>query len=689
MMHRFVSDFFRNTIVLLIFLNAVACSHARPTPAAPAANARDANASAAAANITKAGAASTQGAQFQEPNFTGYSGLLAPTPEEYQALEETKMIRSFAPSDAEEFRDLPASVDLSKGLPQARNQGKQHSCTAWATAFVVKSFQENREFGWGLDEAHLFSPSFVYNQVNGGKDDGAKLLDVLQFVTDYGTVPYTAMPYDEKDFTSQPDPKLRAVAARFRGLGYRRVSANDYRHLQAHLAAGDPVIIVIAMYSDFLRHGMEQTQNIFRTTTGDALGNHAVVAVGYDNAKHALKVINSWGPEWGDNGYGWIDYDVAPHIIKQAFVLYDRPTPPAMTGESNTMPSIASGDSKTNRAPASGVASTATAVNATDSNLTAGASEEDLRVLIVPDEAGITLGGHWLRLTEPLGNADQFFSVKTSPEFREYHPSADGIATHGVRVERDALGEGTIRKLYFPKTATFPISTNLGATFGTAQAGIYRMYGKPDYVDPSSGEETYFFHAVAQNWGGLRVVQHASLNFVYDTDKRVAAMTLESVFKKVKMNQGFQKFDAGEQEKSGAGTTVVVPQHPLTFVVPPQFSDVKKSVWEGTGVGYFCNNPQESSEYFALKIFDFPEAVNDAALKIRMDADLKAHEQSSAGAKAVEIGGVRWLVVDLGTSRFYYAAKGQHIVQVQMGSSQNLSGLPWVKALLDSIKITE
>jgi C1A family cysteine protease len=48
---------------------------------------------------------------------------------------------------------------------------------------------------------------------------------------------------------------------------------------------------------------------------GDTLeGGHAIVAIGYDDAKKigkdkgALLIRNSWGTEWGDKGYGWLPY---------------------------------------------------------------------------------------------------------------------------------------------------------------------------------------------------------------------------------------------------------------------------------------------------------------------------------------------------------------------------------------------
>jgi cathepsin L len=36
--------------------------------------------------------------------------------------------------------------------------------------------------------------------------------------------------------------------------------------------------------------------------------NHVVMLVGWDDAKGAWRVKNSWGKEWGEDGYAWIKY---------------------------------------------------------------------------------------------------------------------------------------------------------------------------------------------------------------------------------------------------------------------------------------------------------------------------------------------------------------------------------------------
>jgi len=39
------------------------------------------------------------------------------------------------------------------------------------------------------------------------------------------------------------------------------------------------------------------------------VGGHAVLAVGYDQAKRAFIVRNSWGVSWGFGGYCWFPFE--------------------------------------------------------------------------------------------------------------------------------------------------------------------------------------------------------------------------------------------------------------------------------------------------------------------------------------------------------------------------------------------
>jgi len=49
-------------------------------------------------------------------------------------------------------------------------------------------------------------------------------------------------------------------------------------------------------------------------------GNHFVTLVGFDDQSQRLKFINSWGDRWGENGFGYVDYDRVGDDINSAQV---------------------------------------------------------------------------------------------------------------------------------------------------------------------------------------------------------------------------------------------------------------------------------------------------------------------------------------------------------------------------------
>ena len=44
--------------------------------------------------------------------------------------------------------------------------------------------------------------------------------------------------------------------------------------------------------------------------------------IGYDDNKQAVQIMNSWGPEWGNNGVAWVSYRDFQHFTKEAYGLY-------------------------------------------------------------------------------------------------------------------------------------------------------------------------------------------------------------------------------------------------------------------------------------------------------------------------------------------------------------------------------
>ncbi len=266
------------------------------------------------------------------------------------------------PKDPASFvrhRGLPARADLSAFLPPVGNQGRQGSCTAWATTYYVKTLQENKERKWNLNAggspdarcvrgaSRVFSPAWTYNQINGGSDGGSAIIHAFELLVNLGAAPCSFMSYNVNDFQTQPNREVKRQAAQFRSRAVTRVECQDHNAIKAVLAKGDPLVGGFKVTDDMYQLG---PSGVWDSFDGDVKGGHAMAVVGYDDNKRsargnlgAFKFVNSWGTEYGDQGFGWISYENFNNVCQDLYVGYDKiggendpvpgeePTPPPVT----------------------------------------------------------------------------------------------------------------------------------------------------------------------------------------------------------------------------------------------------------------------------------------------------------------------------------------------------------------------
>ncbi|EKP11630.1 C1 family peptidase [Leptospira borgpetersenii] len=229
-------------------------------------------------------------------------------------------------------RGLASNVDLSPSMPPVGNQGEQGSCVAWSTAYATKSFQEYIERkgskDWSLrtpegnpNYSKIFSPAFIYNQINGGRDNGSLISDAMRVIVEMGAAPWDTMPYNSADYRTRPSQAAIDAASKYKAKEFLRVKTTDITEVKAQLAEGKPVVAGVLVYENFFNLKGNQ---IYKEGLGKTYGGHAIAIVGYDDSKNAVKFINSWGTDWGDQGYGYIDYRWFIRICQGAFVMIDQ-----------------------------------------------------------------------------------------------------------------------------------------------------------------------------------------------------------------------------------------------------------------------------------------------------------------------------------------------------------------------------
>lgn len=213
---------------------------------------------------------------------------------------------------------LPPKVDLEPFCPPVVDQGTIGSCTAQASAahFDFLQLKELKSGGVEVYELGKFHPSsrqfLYYNfRVNEGtvkEDSGASLRDIIKVLTTVGSCREAIWPYSPSDLYTKPSPIAYAEASKHKISVYMRILPSVDAMKQA-LHSGYPFILGIAVYDSFESDYVARTGMVPMPQSNEQLlGGHEVLAVGYDDSIHSFKIRNSWGTNWGLEGYCWLSY---------------------------------------------------------------------------------------------------------------------------------------------------------------------------------------------------------------------------------------------------------------------------------------------------------------------------------------------------------------------------------------------
>ncbi len=216
-------------------------------------------------------------------------------------------------------KKLASSADLRPWCSPIEDQGSLGSCTANAGVGLLEYF-ERRAFGKHLDGSRLFLYKATRNLLGWEGDQGAYLRTTMKAMVLFGVPPEEHWLYKIAEFEVEPPAFLYAFAQSYQAETYYRLDPLGVSRKQLldsikeGLAAGLPSMFGFTVYSSIPSIGAGTGDIPFPQPGDRVLGGHAIVAVGYDDAKEigsekgALLIRNSWGEDWGEAGYGWLPY---------------------------------------------------------------------------------------------------------------------------------------------------------------------------------------------------------------------------------------------------------------------------------------------------------------------------------------------------------------------------------------------
>jgi len=216
--------------------------------------------------------------------------------------------------------NLPTQVDLRPFCSPVFDQGQYGSCTSQSLAGHLE-FLELKEIREKTTAPEEFDPNtfvpfsrlFIYwneRDLEGttSQDSGAQIRDGIKSLAQYGDCKEGNWSYLPQNVFTKPSDVAFQEAASHKISTYMRLdSLYDVKHC---LSSGYPVSFGFTVFESFESPEVANTGIVpVPQSNEECEGGHAVLAVGYDDAKQCLIVRNSWGPTWGDKGYFYLPYE--------------------------------------------------------------------------------------------------------------------------------------------------------------------------------------------------------------------------------------------------------------------------------------------------------------------------------------------------------------------------------------------
>ena len=240
------------------------------------------------------------------------------------------------PRKAELMRDLdavPPRASIKDFAPIPKNQGEYGTCTAWACAYCARTIIDAIRNGWTNKDsitAMAYSPAFLFRLTNPADYScatGSSMDIALSLMKTKGDILYTDLPspcipnVSPDQIKKAPDGRLKDFVRLF------DVSSSEKVKIQAvrkSISEKKPVVFAMLCPPSFLQayHRWQPTEQPNSNYEG-----HAMCVVSYDDTLYngAFEIQNSWGLNWGFEGYTWISYQDFARFVRYGFELVDMP----------------------------------------------------------------------------------------------------------------------------------------------------------------------------------------------------------------------------------------------------------------------------------------------------------------------------------------------------------------------------
>jgi C1A family cysteine protease len=207
--------------------------------------------------------------------------------------------------------NVPNLVDFRSLFPPIFNQKNLGSCALQAAVSIFMFLRRNKQGGVFQVLSRLFLYWVTRRRMDTlNEDSGVDLRNLLKSFQQDGTCRDSLWKYIISYFTKEPPKSAFSDAKNNRIVSYDAV-ANNNNALMLALASGRPVLFGMDIFSSMLSESVAKSGIVPMPSEKErSEGGHAMAIVGYDKAREVYFVRNSWGKEWGKDGYCEMSFEL-------------------------------------------------------------------------------------------------------------------------------------------------------------------------------------------------------------------------------------------------------------------------------------------------------------------------------------------------------------------------------------------
>ena len=223
-----------------------------------------------------------------------------------------------------------ATIDYTNEMSPVKSQGQLGACVAFAITSVIE-WQQQKEYLYEKqsgsnyireDEHYNLSEQWIYRKAkeidNWPNSEGTSIRTGLKIVNQYGVPVEKAWPYSDTKI-GKPSFWSFSTAKWNKNKKYYRI--NGLNELKNTLLNIGPCVIGVIVFKEFFypNNGVIN----YPDNPNQRYGGHAICCCAFDDNKKIIKFKNSWGYNWGLNGYGYLPYDYINDYMIDAWVTID------------------------------------------------------------------------------------------------------------------------------------------------------------------------------------------------------------------------------------------------------------------------------------------------------------------------------------------------------------------------------